>query len=276
MKTLSDYREQKLPPSPSQNDTDEYKNVQIDRTASEFDEPLVDLAGYGIRTDPFYSRTDGLNQPVGRPFPFSLTHVYARRSVAHKLTEVNKLLRPYGMQVVVLDGFRTIAVQEALWTWMLERGRKLLPLASQNELTAFALRYATDPSTFKIEDAATWPTHATGGAVDLTLEETATGKPAYMGGIYLDSSMVSSIRYYEDAGLSESASHREALRNRRLLFWCMTEAGFVNYAFEWWHFDYLTQASIMNLGMPPGLKAHYGLANAGMAPAAEREGSGAK
>jgi hypothetical protein len=46
----------------------------------------------------------------------------------------------------------------------------------------------------------------------------------------------------------------------------MTEVGFVNYPFEWWHFDYLTQASIMNQGMPQGAKAHYGLAKEGRSP----------
>ncbi|RTL35294.1 MAG: hypothetical protein EKK48_29460 [Candidatus Melainabacteria bacterium] len=266
MRTLSDFRDRKLPPSASQNDTDEYKNVQIDQTAPEYGEPLVDLADYDIRTDAFYSRTDGLNQPVGRAFKSGLIRVYARKSVARKLKEVDELLRSYGMRVVVLDGFRPIAVQRDLWGWMLEQARQLLPHASEAEWTAFALRYATDPSTFNVDDPTTWPTHATGGAVDLTLEEVATGKAAYMGGIYLDSSSVSSTRYYEELANSDSASHKEALRNRRLLFWAMTEVGFVNYPFEWWHFDYLTQASVMNQGMPRGLKARYGLANKGLSP----------
>jgi zinc D-Ala-D-Ala dipeptidase len=262
MKTSSDFREQLMPPAASQNDTDEYKNVQIDQTAHEFSEPLVDLARYGIRTDAFYSRVDGLNQPVGRAFRSGMKHVYARISVARRLKEVNKLLRPYSMRVVVLDGFRPIAVQQDLWNWMHEQAKILLPQGNENDWTAYALRYASDPSTFDIHDHTTWPTHATGGAVDLTLEELATGKPAYMGGIYLDSSSVSSTRYYEDAS-TESASEKEACRNRRLLFWSMTEVGFINYPFEWWHFDYQTQASIMNQGMPLGAKARYGLANGG-------------
>jgi len=265
MKTLTDFRGQPLPPAASQNDTDEYKNVQINQTAHEFSEPLVDLARYGIRTDAFYSRLDGLNQPVGRAFPSGLKRVYARKSVARKLKEVNSLLRPYGMRVVVLDGFRPIAVQQDLWSWMLEQAKILFPQGNESDWTAYALRYATDPSSFEIHDPTTWPTHATGGAVDLSLEEVATGKPAYMGGIYLDSSSVSSTRYYEDAS-TESASEKEACRNRRLLFWSMTEVGFVNYPFEWWHFDYLTQASIMNQGMPQGAKAHYGLAKEGRSP----------
>ncbi|KAG0505300.1 MAG: D-alanyl-D-alanine dipeptidase [Candidatus Udaeobacter sp.] len=38
----------------------------------------------------------------------------------------------------------------------------------------------------------------------------------------------------------------EALRNRRLLYWIMREAGFANYPYEWWHFDWGTQFWITN------------------------------
>ena len=87
-----------------------------------------------------------------------------------------------------------------------------------------------------------------------------------MGGIYLDPSEVIATRYYErndDEMPNTSLSHREARRNRRLLYWAMTAAGFVNYPFEFWHFDYKTQAAVMNQGFPSGQCAHYGLANRG-------------
>lgn len=38
--------------------------------------------------------------------------------------------------------------------------------------------------------------------------------------------------------LEEHPENREALENRRLLFHRMTEAGFINYCTEWWHFAY--------------------------------------
>jgi D-alanyl-D-alanine dipeptidase len=261
-----DFREQPLPPPLSQVDTDEYQNVEIDQAAAEFNEELVDLAHYGVRGASFYGQRDGLNAPLFNAFRSGLKHVYVRKSVARKLREVNKLLAPYGMAVVVLDGFRPISVQAELWNWMLSRAQALLPQGSASEWEAYALRYASNPTNFLQDDPKSWPTHSTGGAVDLTLEEVVSHKRAYMGGIYLDSSEVSATRHYEELQL-DSSSHAEARCNRRLLFWAMTAVGFVNYAFEWWHFDYLTQASVMNQGMPGGLKARYGLANQGQSPA---------
>jgi D-alanyl-D-alanine dipeptidase len=45
----------------------------------------------------------------------------------------------------------------------------------------------------------------------------------------------------------------EILNNRRLLFHAMTNAGFSNYPFEWWHFDYGNQF----WGKATGLRAIY-------------------
>lgn len=265
MNTRIDFREQPLPPPLSQVDTDEYQTVEIDSSAAEFNEKLVNLAHYGVRSASFYGRSDGLNAPLFKAFRSGLKHAYLRQSVARKLRAANKLLAPYGMAVVVLDGFRPVSLQSELWNWMLSRAQALFPQGSASDWEAYALRYASNPTNFRIDDPKSWPTHATGGAVDLTLEEVVSHKRAYMGGIYLDSTDVSTTRYYENAD-QDSSSHAEARRNRRLLFWAMTTVGFVNYAFEWWHYDYLTQASVMNQGMPEGLKAHYGLANQGLSP----------
>ena len=274
MKTQPDFRERPIPLSASQEDTDEYKNVKIDVGSAEHGEPLVDLAHFGIASQSFYGRMDGLNAPLYRPFNSGLRRVYARKSVARKLRQANALLKPYGMKVVVVDGFRPIAVQAELWAWMLDRARALLPGGTPGAQEAYALRYASNPAHFRPDDANSWPTHATGGAVDLTLAEIGTGNRAYMGGIYLDSSAFSSTRYYEELENTDSASQLEARQNRRLLYWAMISVGFVNYPFEWWHYDYLTQASVMNLGMPEGLKAHYGLANGGNSPEAGQERRG--
>jgi D-alanyl-D-alanine dipeptidase len=266
MNAKRDFRECPLPPAASQIDTDEYKNVDIDTDASEHREPLVDLARFGVRSSSFYGDESGLNAPVHRAFFSGMKRVYVRKSVARKLREVNKLLATYGVTVAVIDGFRPIAVQEELWSWMLEQARNRFPADSSASWEAYALRYASNPCNFCITDSSTWPTHATGGAVDLTLEELGSRRRLFMGSVYLDSSTLSSTRYFEELGSRDCATHIEALRNRRLLYWAMTAVGFVNYAFEWWHFDFRTQASIMNLGMPAGMKASYGLANAGVSP----------
>ena len=40
------------------------------------------------------------------------------------------------------------------------------------------------------------------------------------------------------AGERLTEAERESRDNRRRLFWAMSEAGFVNYPGEWWHFCY--------------------------------------
>lgn len=266
-----DWREIPLPACASTIDTDEYQRVEIDATATEYGEALVALDLQGIATESFYARGDGLNAPVNRRFQSALARVYARSGVAAKLREVNRLLRPYGVEVLVWDGYRPIAVQAELWQWNLALARTILSDPSEDDCVRFALRFCSDPSRFDVSNSTTWPTHATGGAVDLTLRELGSHKPLSMGGIYLDPSDKSSTRHYEADSSKVVKSDEEARRNRRLLYWAMTTAGFVNYPFEWWHFDYLTQASIMNRGFPPGARAHYGLANRGeVMPAGKR------
>ena len=266
MNAKCDFRDCPLPPAASEIDNDEYKNVEIDTNALEHGEPLVDLARFGIRSASFYGDDSGLNAPVYRAFSSGLKRVYARKSVARKLREVNKLLTSYGVAVAVIDGFRPISVQQELWTWMLEQSKNRFPTSTPEMWEDYALRYASNPNSFKVNDSSTWPTHATGGAVDLTLEELGSRRRLFMGSVYLDASSLSSTRHFENLKGTDSASHTEALRNRRLLYWAMTSVGFVNYAFEWWHYDLHTQASIMNLGMPFGMKACYGLANQGISP----------
>ncbi len=265
--TGEDLRETAIPASLSSNDTDEYQNVAVDSASAEFNEPLVDLLNFGISTESFFARTDGLNAPLGKPFRNAVSVVYARLGVAKRLQQVNRILAEYGVELLVLDGYRSVPVQQELWRWFMEEAERILSNPTSAECTRYALRYCSNPARFNPQDSGTWPTHATGGALDVTLCELITGKPLYMGGIYLDPSEVSSTRFFETDNPEVSKSDREARRNRRLLYAAMTSAGFVNYPFEWWHFDLLTQAWVMNQGFPQGLVARYGLANEGKVPA---------
>jgi D-alanyl-D-alanine dipeptidase len=265
-----DLRDKPLPEPKSSLDTDDYQRVEVDKAAPEHGELLVDLRRYGIASESFYARKDGLNAPLYRQFRTAMKSVYVRKGVAEKLAEVNRILADYGVEVLVLDGFRPVCVQAELWKWNIELAREILPNPTPAECVRFALRFCSDPGRFDEDDPTTWPTHSTGAAVDLTLRELKSGRLLYMGGIYLDPSEKSSTRFYEKEPLPSERSELEARRNRRLLYHAMVAVGFVNYPYEWWHFDYLTQASLMNLGFPPGLKAHYGLANAGKAPSADR------
>jgi D-alanyl-D-alanine dipeptidase len=262
-----DFRENAIPASLSSVDTDEYQNVPVDSAADEFKEPLVDLSEFGIATESFFAREDGGNAPLCKPFRHAVKTVYARLGIALKLQQVNRLLSSYGVELLVLDGYRSVPVQKELWSWFVEEAGRMLTNPTADECSRYALRYCSNPARFNPEDSGTWPTHATGGALDVTLCEIESGKPLFMGGIYLDPSEVSSTRYFEQDALVTAKSDQEAQRNRRLLYGAMTSVGFVSYPFEWWHFDFLTQAWVMNQGFPSGVVARYGLANEGKVPA---------
>ena len=70
--------------------------------------------------------------------------------------------------------------------------------------------------------------HATGGAVDVILSH--CGKEVDCGGKYLS---FSSATPTWSRGLNRDQRHW-----RFILYKAMTDAGFVNYPLEWWHFCY--------------------------------------
>ncbi len=83
-----------------------------------------------------------------------------------------------------------------------------------------------------------------------------------MGTIFDDASPVSRTDYFEQHLDQTSGSSEDARRNRRLLYWAMASAGFTNYAYEWWHYDYGDQMWVVN--QPSGSlvkKAVYGPAS---------------
>ncbi|HEX9944355.1 MAG TPA: M15 family metallopeptidase [Thermoanaerobaculia bacterium] len=228
---------------------------------------MVDIASLGISAESYYSREDGFNAPYYRPFSSALRTVYCRRTVAGKLLDVNQRLASYGVEVFVWDAFRPLACQQELWAYFIAEAKRTLQNATEEELVAYASRYCSNPSTFRREDPRTWPTHMTGGALDLTLRHLQTGELLFMGGIFDDPSPVSHTDFYEDeARLNPSASAVEALRNRRLLYWSMRASGFANYPLEWWHFDWGNQMWVLNRPAEPGAglsaaKAFYGPAD---------------
>lgn len=231
----------------------DYRDVPVDLTDPRAREPLVDLADYGIAGSGFYARNDGLNAPYGRAFASAHKRVRARRSVAERLAHIDAGLRDSGVELFVLNAFRPLSLQQDLWDFFLEQARHVLDHPSEADRVAFAGEYCSDPRHFDAGDSRTWPTHLTGGSVDLTLRGSLSGEPLFMGGIFDDPDALSHTAYYEklliQAGGRESElslSHSEALRNRRLLYWSMIEAGFANYAYEWWHYDLGTQMWVVN------------------------------
>lgn len=192
----------------------------------ENNEPLVSLMQYAPQLEvyPAYYH-EGL--------ACAMADCLVRSSVADRLLQAAKLL-PASLRLVVLDGYRPLQVQQALY----DRFKQQLLAqgwTESEELYAELHRFVARPTA----DPAKPPRHLTGGAVDLTI----AGPDGWlvMGTAFDDFSERACTRYFETLA-DMSDADREAQANRRLLYHVMTRAGFTNYADEWWHFDYGNQA----------------------------------
>ena len=263
-----DLRARPIPIRPGAPTSRGYGALAIDLADPRAQEPLVDLSAYGLAGAGFYGRRDGHNAPYYRAFDGALPGVWARRSVAERLVRVNRRLAGHGVELYLLNGYRRVALQRALWDFFMDQARARLDEPSEADCVAFASTYCSDPRAFDPADSRTWPVHATGGAVDTTLRLRADGQQLPMGGLFDDPSEVSHSAHLEAKLAAHGGdswrltlSEREALANRRLLYWAMAEEDFANYAYEWWHFDWGTQlwAQAAPPEGPPR-RAFYGLA----------------
>jgi zinc D-Ala-D-Ala dipeptidase len=175
-------------------------------------EPLVDLrTETGLSVDERVADTDG-----------RFAHV--REGVARRLRTAADAA-PAGRRLVVIEGYRPVALQREYFDGYVKRLAAENPGWTGRELYAAASRFVSPP------DAD--PPHSTGGAVDVTLID-ADGAELDMGTAY-DASPEESggLCYTHAEGLTPAA--RE---NRGLLIRLMADAGFANYATEWWHWSY--------------------------------------
>jgi D-alanyl-D-alanine dipeptidase len=138
---------------------------------------------------------------------------WLRSDVAARLgAAVDRLANPFGL--VVYDGWRPRALQEELY----------LTAVTDPEIPAGLI---AEPSG---DDNRPAP-HESGGAVDLAL--TIDGVPIAPGTDFDDTTSVAFAAALEN----DRGPDREA---RRLLYWAMSDSGFVVYQNEWWHFEYGT------------------------------------
>jgi D-alanyl-D-alanine dipeptidase len=116
--------------------------------------------------------------------------------------------------------------------------KKLHPYFSEAQLRAETCKYvapATDNEDTQL------PNHNTGGAIDLTLFDLVTGEPWDFGTEFDHTSELAHSDFFE--GPVEPAYGIDEVRwllirrNRRVLFHLMKQLGFVNYHYEWWHYD---------------------------------------
>ena len=156
---------------------------------------------------------------------------FARLSVKEMLgNALVTLPAQYGM--VLIESYRTYDFQKQLFD------SKVNYLIAQRQISnkdaeIEASRFVSNPDIYS--------PHVTGGAIDIGL-------------IHLDSKelvdMGNNFIYDESAQIDFLNLTTTQIENREFLIKIMTEAGFVNYPFEWWHWSYGDKYWAMVKGEP--------------------------
>ncbi|MDA8209659.1 MAG: M15 family metallopeptidase [Actinomycetota bacterium] len=188
------------------------------------EEPLVDLAAIpGLRID------ERMAEPTGR-FRF------VREGLANRLAEAAAKL-PAGLIFLVVEGYRSPALQRQLFEEHLEELRDIHEPMPEEELLRLASRFVAPPTGI--------PPHCSGAAVDLTLAQDG-GPELAMGTAVNEGPEASSQRCYS-ASLDIPEHCR---RNREILFGVLRAEGLVNYPTEWWHWSWGDRYWALQTGSP--------------------------
>lgn len=149
--------------------------------------------------------------------------IFVRQTVALKLKKINQSLNKKGLILKILDGYRLLEIQREYWKYQISITKKKHPKWTLKEIEKEAIKFCAMPSL---------SFHPTGGAVDLTIVSSKTGKELAMG------TKINNFthRAYSHYPLLPNI----AIKNRKILFQIMEKEGFYNYPAEWWHFSYGT------------------------------------
>ena len=205
------------------------------------DEPLVYLDDeFECDSDYYHWKEIG-----GRPLPGSSPSIMARQTVRDMLHRAEDML-PEGHHFRILDAYRPIAVQQALWDHYRAHFSAEMPDLTEEELDMHTRTCVSMPSYDVLQPSI----HNTGGAVDLTIIG-PDGEPLDMGTTFDAFSDATWTDYFEpgrghDTEAGDTATEPDAhdtanisaRKNRRMLYNVMTAAGFTNLPSEWWHYDY--------------------------------------
>ena len=187
------------------------------------DEELVDIYEYSkgeILVDMQYCKMNIIG---------AIDKAYVRKGAADRLIKAQSML-PEGYHLTVWDSWRPYEVQKHLFDTYyrsLENDEKYAHLTKE-QLHKKACEFVSFPDKSKNPSYV----HSSGGAIDLTITD-SKGILLDMGTAFDDFSHRAHTDYFE-----KSDENITARNNRRLLYYVMTQSGFINYPFEWWHFDY--------------------------------------
>ena len=167
----------------------------------------------------------------------TLPHLYLRECVWQQLQSVWQQLQPH-TGLLLFDGFRSRQTQQTIFDDFQQMIACMYPDWDQEAIYNETLTYVSNPKTSEHEAP---PPHNTGGAIDLTLYDRASGQPWDFGCAIDTTSEIAHTAFFEqsyDPTLGISATRWLHIQsNRRCLYQLMCHAGFSNYQKEWWHYD---------------------------------------
>lgn len=178
----------------------------------------VDEVAPGIRWDAKYATWDNF---TGRPVTgYQANRILGTRELGAALADAQRRAGERGFGLLLWDGYRPQRAVERFRSWAEE------PEDGRTKWRHYPrLRRA---EMFELGYVATRSGHSRGSTVDLTIYELATGELAAMGGGH---DLMDAVSHHDAPGVDP-----EAAANRAQLRAIMSEAGFVPYACEWWHY----------------------------------------
>jgi D-alanyl-D-alanine dipeptidase len=244
-----------------------------------------------ILTDPVYFGWTTVSPYEVNEIDGSLITMFVRERVAEKLDTISKSLPP-NIRLVVLDAFRPLEVQQALYNQFISQLQQEHSDWNIEQLSTETQKYVSLPSKDKTKPSP----HNTGGAVDVCLVKLSPDIMPHLTGLELEIKLTkdaerkleleverwsviksggemleygtqfdlgderAALDYFEKQKQKRNLTPMEieALKNRRWLYWIMKKGGFEAYPDEWWHFnDNKTQMGTKTSG---GDASEYGAA----------------
>jgi D-alanyl-D-alanine dipeptidase len=154
--------------------------------------------------------------------PFTGDDIYVREGVAKMLARANRKLQMAGYYLIVGYGYRKREIQEKYWEEAIVLVKKKHHDWTDEQIEDEADKHAADPQVAG---------HVTGGCVDVTIGK--DGAPVDMG-VPLDEIPAGE----EKIKTFGECISGEQMSNRMMLYQVMTEAGFMPFFGEYWHFMY--------------------------------------
>ncbi len=156
------------------------------------------------------------------------------RKGAAECLEKALLLLPKGLTFKVFDGWRSVKTQQSLYDKYYKSVKENNPSMNEEELEEETKKFVSKPSL----DPENPSVHNTGGAIDLTIFDLERQCELNLGTAFDDFTPKAYTYSFEKEAAKQYEDYEEIRNNRRLLYYCMTGAGFTNLPTEWWHFDY--------------------------------------